>query len=30
MEHGRAICDAKKPKCNKCFLQKICPSAFSF
>jgi len=28
--HGRRICDAKKPKCNKCILSKICPSAYSF
>jgi len=25
-EHGRQICEAKKPKCNDCFLYKICPS----
>jgi endonuclease-3 len=25
-EHGRQICDAKKPKCNECFLEHICPS----
>jgi endonuclease III len=25
-EHGRQICDAKKPKCDECFLSKICPS----
>lgn len=30
IEHGRAICEAKKPKCNKCFLNKFCPSAFDF
>jgi endonuclease III len=23
--HGRAICDARKPKCNQCFLAKMCP-----
>jgi endonuclease-3 len=28
--HGRRICDAKKPKCNQCVLNKICPSAFTF
>ncbi len=28
--HGRAICEAKKPKCNKCSLNKVCPSAFKF
>jgi len=26
--HGRNVCTAKKPKCNKCMLNKICPSAF--
>lgn len=25
-EHGRQICDAKKPKCDVCFLNYICPS----
>jgi endonuclease-3 len=25
--HGRAICNARKPKCAKCVLNKICPSA---
>ena len=29
IDHGRAICDAKKPKCDICFLNKICPSAFT-
>jgi endonuclease-3 len=28
--HGRRICQAKKPKCDKCVLNKICPSAFTF
>ena len=28
--HGRRICDAKRPKCGDCTLQKLCPSAFSF
>ena len=28
--HGRRICDAKKPRCAKCVLNEICPSAFSF
>ena len=23
--HGRAICDAKKPKCSQCTLNKLCP-----
>jgi endonuclease-3 len=25
--HGRAICQAKKPKCNACVLADLCPSA---
>ncbi|MBI4734052.1 MAG: endonuclease III, partial [Rubrobacteridae bacterium] len=28
IEHGRAVCDAKKPKCDVCSLKDICPSAF--
>jgi endonuclease-3 len=28
--HGRRICNAKKPKCSACVLNKICPSAFAF
>jgi endonuclease-3 len=28
--HGRRICVARKPKCNACVLNKICPSAFTF
>jgi len=28
--HGRQICEAKKPKCDKCPLNKVCPSAFKF
>ena len=27
IEHGRAVCDAKKPKCDICCLNDICPSA---
>ena len=30
VEHGRAICQARKPKCPECFLRKICPSAAVF
>jgi endonuclease-3 len=26
--HGRRVCTAKKPACEKCVLNKICPSAF--
>jgi hypothetical protein len=28
--HGRKVCMAKKPKCEICVLNKICPSAFTF
>ena len=28
--HGRRICAARKPKCGKCILNKLCPSAFTF
>jgi len=28
--HGRKICTAKKPRCDICVLNKICPSAFTF
>jgi endonuclease III len=28
--HGRRVCVAKKPKCEICMLNKICPSAFTF
>ncbi len=30
ISHGRRICSAKKPKCDRCSLSKLCPSAFSF
>lgn len=30
IEHGRSICEAKKPKCDKCLLNDLCPSAFKF
>jgi len=26
IDHGRKICDAKRPKCLECILQKLCPS----
>ncbi len=29
ISHGRQICGAKKPNCEKCELAKLCPSAFS-
>ncbi len=28
--HGRQVCIARKPKCEVCVLNKICPSAFTF
>jgi len=28
IDHGRKICDARKPKCEICSLNKLCPSAF--
>jgi len=28
IEHGRAVCDAKRPRCDICVLNDICPSAF--
>ena len=28
--HGRRVCDARKPRCDACVLNKICPSAFTF
>ena len=28
--HGRNVCVAKKPRCEVCVLNKICPCAFSF
>ncbi len=28
--HGRQICAAKKPRCDICVLNEICPSAFTF
>ncbi len=28
IEHGRAVCTAKRPRCGECHLQDICPSAF--
>ncbi len=30
IEHGRRVCDAKKPDCENCVLNDICPSAFTF
>jgi endonuclease-3 len=28
--HGRRVCNARKPRCSACVLNKICPSAFAF
>jgi endonuclease-3 len=28
--HGRRVCNARKPRCAECVLNKICPSAFTF
>ncbi len=28
IEHGRAVCTARKPRCGECLLNDICPSAF--
>jgi endonuclease III len=28
--HGRQVCDARRPRCDACMLNDICPSAFSF
>ena len=30
ISHGRQVCIARKPKCEICVLNKICPSAFTF
>ena len=30
IDHGRAVCKSQKPLCDKCPLNKICPSAFDF
>ncbi len=27
-EHGRQICKARKPLCEECVVNKLCPSAF--
>jgi len=27
IDHGRAVCDARKPKCKECVMNDICPSA---
>ena len=30
VEHGRALCPARKPRCAECFLRELCPSAAGF
>jgi len=30
VDHGRAVCQAKKPRCPECFLRRLCPSAVKF
>src|SRR3990167_9715207 len=30
IDHGRAICTAKDPRCDLCPLSKLCPSSFQF
>ena len=30
IEHGRQVCDARKPRCGECTLAGICPSAGKF
>jgi len=30
VEHGRALCRARKPRCAECFLRDLCPSAATF
>lgn len=29
IEHGRAVCDAKRPICGQCTLSDLCPAAFT-
>ena len=29
IDHGRAVCIARRPQCNKCVLADLCPSAIS-
>jgi len=30
VEHGRAVCMARKPECPRCFLRRLCPAAAKF
>ena len=27
IEHGRQVCDARKPRCGECILADVCPSS---
>jgi endonuclease-3 len=27
IEHGRRVCDARRPKCEQCVLNDLCPSS---
>ncbi|MDH5314494.1 MAG: hypothetical protein OEW66_11770 [Actinomycetota bacterium] len=27
IDHGRAICQAKKPRCGECIVEELCPSS---
>ena len=29
ISHGRAVCDARRPRCDRCVLQTLCPSSIS-
>lgn len=30
IHHGRAVCNARRPQCNTCTLNTVCPTAFHF
>jgi endonuclease-3 len=30
IEHGRQVCDARRPRCDACVLAGFCPSAGKF
>ncbi len=30
VDHGRAVCQARKPRCPECFLRRLCPAATAF
>ena len=27
IQHGRQVCNARKPKCNQCAISHLCPSS---